>query len=52
LGSLVGKRYEEYSHLLIWGTLPSELQRKEFRRNLTEAMTVPNNMHKIVASFP
>jgi citrate synthase len=52
LGSLVGRRYEEYSHLLIWGMLPSELQSNEFHRNLAEAMTVPDNVHKIVASFP
>ncbi|PYH74369.1 citrate synthase [Aspergillus vadensis CBS 113365] len=53
LASLIGKSYEEITHLLIWGSLPTPEERLRFQRRIAEAMmVVPENVKKLVATFP
>ncbi|PWY89918.1 citrate synthase [Aspergillus heteromorphus CBS 117.55] len=52
LGSLIGKSYEEITHLLIWGSLPTSEQRLHFQRRIAQAMVVPDNVFQLIASFP
>ncbi|XHG02895.1 hypothetical protein AWENTII_006218 [Aspergillus wentii] len=52
LGSLVGKSYEEITHLLVWGSLPTESQRLSFQRKLAEAMVLPDVVRQAVTNLP
>ena len=53
LASVIGKSYEEITHLLIWGSLPTPEQRLRFQRRIAQAMlVVPENVKQLVATFP
>ncbi|PYH94857.1 citrate synthase [Aspergillus ellipticus CBS 707.79] len=52
LGSLIGKSYEEITYLLIWGDLPTPEQRLRFQHQIAQAMVVPDNVVKLIGTFP
>lgn len=45
--------FEDMLHLLVWGTYPSALQRKELSRKLASYMLdVPGSVQKVVQLLP
>ncbi|KAL0937200.1 citrate synthase [Colletotrichum truncatum] len=44
--------YEEVIYLLIWGHLPTALQKKDFQRAIAERCIPPQHVVQTIASFP
>ncbi len=53
ISDLVGKKkFEDVSFLLIWGHLPSQQERENFRNDLAAAMVPPQVVTDVIQSFP
>lgn len=50
--TLISRTYEEITHLLVWGNLPTEEQRLELQRNLAKFCVAPPTVRKIIESYP
>jgi citrate synthase len=45
--------FEDMLHLLVWGSYPTALQKKELSRKLAEEMaTVPKSLHRTIETLP
>lgn len=44
--------YEEVMHLLIWGTVPTQEQKINFRRKLASHMKAPQSVKDVIKAFP
>lgn len=53
IDDLFGKHgFEEVAHLLIWGHLPSEMEREKLRRALVESLHLPSLVIETIKNFP